>query len=1306
MCDEQTVAAVCSRTLSQLLPALSSSHEAVCKRVGSNSSSSVGEESVTLRTLLAYMDDLVQLLLSFLQFHGGAIAQLHAEVRVLLLQLLSAAQAPARKQAVACLQSLARVLSDAELSALLHGLLQLQQPVALSAAVRGLCSSVSARLLPFVPALMPKLVGLARQQADELGAEPCERREASLLAMASLVKHCGVVMHPLIDALLPPLEQGLSFDPNFDTSYESDSGEEELLPTFEADDDDEDDGNGVEDYAGDSEGEEYGDVDDDSFRVRRAAVKCVEELVTVLDAQRDELSSKRMPQRRQQELFLRLYSILLPRLQERQEAVQTLVIEVFARLLRACRGRADRDKLRFSLVPPESLDLCRPLNTFMKTLAVHEAKAQASCRARHGKTATARLLPLLRAGLNAVEAMLALLPDAQVSAQVGDTVLAISLGMLGTRQLSSDQGSSGTFFLGVGGDIDVHGRALQLLRMVMRAGGAGRCRDYVDAVIEEALAAAAHGASPPATAVSAFQALAGVLDTGAVEGEESGDDASAWLSLLCGVEKLSSRQRRAGGVLLARAQADQLVARVLRTCAGVLDQHVAAPSAVASSALECVGLAHARLRPSSSSSVAPLLLACVLKATETPGTRAAALQALARMLAEPGLEIEAIGTKCSEKFQTVNSPNLAWFHLQANFPGGIISILPRFLNLREKREQLFAIAALHAACTRASSLAGAEQVRAAAGADWPGCVAAPVLEALQKLMDIVGALPLTKTNALAVHTVVAIASLLQQCNDKQLAARAVDCVVRGGALASRAMAMFAAAPAHDPVVRSLAALYACLARLEQPSAGPVSACSLSLLEHAAGDQPTGNIARGLAACVAACRLSVASSDELLALHRRLLELTVGPGGNSGSGFEWLLLSELAWQSDAQSPFGAPSDPKDVLDRIFGCAQQGIAAAGQDGGVDVESRCVAAAMLASRWDAYRNALLECLLPRRMDGSASPSALAAFSEVLAIAASPGHSPAWCWPRPSTVQLHLVASDIVSLFAGADATGATAGLAAWARIAPGEALQTLADYVDDDRRSARSAALVLQAVLEAARCSLADPELHSDGPTVGHYVVANLPRYLVRPLAHGDAQVWKAALNLLRYCLGKMDQHIDARQELALQLPTLLPAVCDKIKRHESSMVIVQMGPMSTQVDTHLPLRLLSLECIQSLVELAGVGGLSRDAVATVLSCLPDALVGAYEARLLSHALLCKLVATTACMSWAPSDVDATLTALAVSIASVCKEQAVQQEREKHDEMLRSALAATEELRGLVRADSAAWLRLEHVCAQTTARLGQVG
>eukprot|EP00249_Psilotum_nudum_P024642 c29247_g2_i2 orf=410-4126(+) len=260
-------------------------------------------------TITEVKSECLDVLCDVLHRFGSLIAADHDNLLNALLLQLTCNQAGLRKRAIQCLAMLASSTSDDLLGkATCHVVQLLKNKYAKPELTRtniqmigALSRSVGYRFGPHLMDVVPLLINYcetASENEDEL-------RENSIQALESFVLRCPRDVSLYCERILDLALKYMSYDPNF---------------TDDMDEDQDEDMNGEEDEDEES-ADEYSDDEDVSWKVRRAAAKC---LSAVILSRPEMLSS----------LYMKACPKLIERFREREENVKIDVFNAFNDLLR------------------------------------------------------------------------------------------------------------------------------------------------------------------------------------------------------------------------------------------------------------------------------------------------------------------------------------------------------------------------------------------------------------------------------------------------------------------------------------------------------------------------------------------------------------------------------------------------------------------------------------------------------------------------------------------------------------------------------------------------------------------------------------------------------------------------------------------------------------------------------------------------------------------------------------------------------------------------------------------------------------
>lgn len=246
---------------------------------------------------------------------GSHLVELHAEVSEAIFRQLPSPSAMITKRAISCIGALASTCENALFAAVVERTLADLQSQQSQDAVRtgvqiiwALSKTSGHRLAVHVQALAPILFDYS---VSENYAEDDELREHCLQTLGSFSLRCKGEMEVFGKTLAKCVITLAKYDPNYAGDDEDDEEDEEETGMGEEDDmDDEFD-----------EDEDYSDDDDTSWKVRRAAIRCLHAAVTV----------ELLPRA---DLFAEFGPFLITRFKEREEAVKLDVFSAFSELLR------------------------------------------------------------------------------------------------------------------------------------------------------------------------------------------------------------------------------------------------------------------------------------------------------------------------------------------------------------------------------------------------------------------------------------------------------------------------------------------------------------------------------------------------------------------------------------------------------------------------------------------------------------------------------------------------------------------------------------------------------------------------------------------------------------------------------------------------------------------------------------------------------------------------------------------------------------------------------------------------------------
>ncbi|XP_024383560.1 cullin-associated NEDD8-dissociated protein 1 isoform X1 [Physcomitrium patens] len=251
----------------------------------------------------------LDILCDVLHRFGSLMTIDHEKLVKALLMQLNLPRAGLRKRAIQCLATLATTMSDDLLAKATANVVQILKnkdvkPDMIRTNIQmigAFCRAVGYRFGPHLNEVVPLLFcycNNASENDDEL-------RENSLQALESFILRCPRDVAPHTDLILDLGLKYLSYDPNFTDDMDEDQAE---------------DMDGEEDEDEES-ADEYSDDEDMSWKVRRAAAKCVSAVIS----SRPEMLAT---------LYVEASPKLIERFKEREENVKIDVYNAFIDLLR------------------------------------------------------------------------------------------------------------------------------------------------------------------------------------------------------------------------------------------------------------------------------------------------------------------------------------------------------------------------------------------------------------------------------------------------------------------------------------------------------------------------------------------------------------------------------------------------------------------------------------------------------------------------------------------------------------------------------------------------------------------------------------------------------------------------------------------------------------------------------------------------------------------------------------------------------------------------------------------------------------
>ncbi|XP_052534595.1 cullin-associated NEDD8-dissociated protein 1-like isoform X1 [Tympanuchus pallidicinctus] len=275
----------------------------VCKKITAQLTGAIGKQedvSVQLEALDILSDMLSRL--------GGTLYSFHSSILNCLLPQLTSPRLAVRKRAIIALGHLVLTCSGSIFSELAeHLIAELKKNESTSTTrtyiqcVAGISRQAGHRIGEHLEKIIPLIVRYCNVDDDEL-------REYCFQAFESFVRRCPKEIDPHIPNVMSLCLKYITFDPNY--NYDNEEEEEEERMETENGEDEEQESD-----------DEYSDDDDISWKVRRAAAKCLEAIVS---SRHDLL----------QDFYKTLSPVLISRFKEREENVKADIFSAYISLLK------------------------------------------------------------------------------------------------------------------------------------------------------------------------------------------------------------------------------------------------------------------------------------------------------------------------------------------------------------------------------------------------------------------------------------------------------------------------------------------------------------------------------------------------------------------------------------------------------------------------------------------------------------------------------------------------------------------------------------------------------------------------------------------------------------------------------------------------------------------------------------------------------------------------------------------------------------------------------------------------------------
>jgi len=289
--------------INELPPSSTTLAANICKKITGRLTSAIGQQE-DVAVQLEALDILGDLLSRF----GSLLTQFHPTIQEALLPQLASPRLAVRKRTIIALGYLVLSSSPALFMVLIDFLVKELKKNSSMSTTRTYIQCLGAitrqaghRVGEHLEIVIPLIVQFCNEDDDEL-------REYCIQAFESFVRRCPKEVSTHIDSIIRICLKYLCYDPNY--NYEDDVDDAMDL----GDDEDEQE----------SEDDEYSDDDDMSWKIRRAAAKCLDAII----ATRPEMLS---------ELYKTISPALVSRFKEREENVKADIFHAFITLLKNTR---------------------------------------------------------------------------------------------------------------------------------------------------------------------------------------------------------------------------------------------------------------------------------------------------------------------------------------------------------------------------------------------------------------------------------------------------------------------------------------------------------------------------------------------------------------------------------------------------------------------------------------------------------------------------------------------------------------------------------------------------------------------------------------------------------------------------------------------------------------------------------------------------------------------------------------------------------------------------------------------------------
>lgn len=334
--------------ISELPPSSTALAASICKKITGRLTSAIAKQE-DMSVQLEALDILGDLLSRF----GGLLISFHPSIMQSLLPQLSSQRLAVRKRAIIAIGYLVMSCNNPLFLELIEFLLTELNKNATTSTTRTYIQCIGTisrqaghRFGEHLQKMVPPIVKFCREEDDEL-------REYCLQAFESFVRRCPKEISPFVSEIIKICLRYICHDPNYNYDDDEDSDAMEMEEEEEEDDDE----------------EEYSDDDDMSWKVRRAAAKCLDAIIGT----RHEMLV---------EFYRNVSPALIARFKEREENVKADIFHAYITLLRQTRPNITSD--------PDAMDqdggpLCQLQGQIPDIVkAIHKQLKEKSVKTRQG----------------------------------------------------------------------------------------------------------------------------------------------------------------------------------------------------------------------------------------------------------------------------------------------------------------------------------------------------------------------------------------------------------------------------------------------------------------------------------------------------------------------------------------------------------------------------------------------------------------------------------------------------------------------------------------------------------------------------------------------------------------------------------------------------------------------------------------------------------------------------------------------------------------------------------------------------------